>query len=60
MDAVAWLREIPRRHADREFLIDTISGHRLTFGELAENATRVAGDLRRRGVNKGDRVVERK
>ena len=57
MNAVEWLLEIPRRYQDREFLLDSLSGRNLTFGQLHQSALAVAADLRARGLKPGDRVV---
>ena len=56
MNAIQWLREIPQKYGDKEFLIDTISGTTMTFADVHEKASAVAAELRRRGINKGDRV----
>jgi len=57
MNAIEWMLEIPRCNAEREFLIDTISGETSTFGALYDAGLAVAADLRRRGFQRGDRVA---
>jgi carnitine-CoA ligase len=44
-------RDFPNRHALE------VAGTRLTYGEIADHARRVAGNLHRMGVRKGDRVA---
>ncbi len=56
MNAVEWLLDVPRRNADRAFLVDAISGETITFGGLYDAGLAVAADLRRRGLQRGDRV----
>ena len=43
------------RHAERVFLVE--EDRETTFGELHELANRVAADLRRKGIESGDRVM---
>lgn len=57
MNAVEWLQEIPLRNENRECVIDTISGERLTFGKLYKESLRVAADLQQRGLQRQDRVA---
>lgn len=57
MNAIERLLDIPHRNAQREFLIDTVTGQTLTFGELHEAALRVGADLKRRGLQRGDRIA---
>ncbi|MEV4612718.1 AMP-binding protein [Kitasatospora sp. NPDC049258] len=42
--------------AEREALVDAVTGRRWTYAELASDVDRVARGLRARGVAKGDRV----
>lgn len=56
-DVMDLLHRIPRENADRDFLVDTIGGRSLTFGALHESAVRIGADLRRRGLERGDRVA---
>jgi acyl-CoA synthetase (AMP-forming)/AMP-acid ligase II len=53
------LRDTVRRDADREALAETGDGPRLTYAELWDRATRVAGGLRAAGVGRGHRVAIR-
>jgi long-chain acyl-CoA synthetase len=51
------LREGMSRHPDREALVETGGGPRLSYAELWDRASRVAGGLRAAGVGRGDRVA---
>ena len=42
---------------DRPALVDGVSGHTITFGELAEGTRRLAAGLSRRGIRQGDVVA---
>jgi acyl-CoA synthetase (AMP-forming)/AMP-acid ligase II len=53
------LREAVDRHPDREALVQTGGGPRLSYTELWDWAARVAGGLRAAGVGSGDRVAIR-
>jgi long-chain acyl-CoA synthetase len=57
MGAIERLLSIPRENSARVFLIDDVSGETRTFGEFHERAIRVAADLSRRGLKRGDRVA---
>ncbi|HEV3069840.1 MAG TPA: class I adenylate-forming enzyme family protein [Solirubrobacteraceae bacterium] len=57
MNAIDHLLEIPARHGERPFMIDARSGETVTFGCLHDDARRVAADLRRRGLRRGDRLA---
>jgi long-chain acyl-CoA synthetase len=57
VNAVEWLLEIPRRNADRQFLIDVFSGEVLTFGALHQAGMTVATYLKHRGLKRGDRIA---
>jgi long-chain acyl-CoA synthetase len=46
---------VTRRHED-VFLVDASTGREITYGEFHRQACAVAGELRRRGIRKGDRV----
>ena len=52
---VTYLEESARRWPDRVAVVDP-SGRTVTYAELDDRATRVAGFLRARGVEPGDRV----
>jgi acyl-CoA synthetase (AMP-forming)/AMP-acid ligase II len=56
---VQLLKTTTERDPDREALVETGGGPRLSYGELWQRATRVAGGLRAAGVNPGDRVAIR-
>lgn len=45
------------RFCDRVFLIDSSTGHELTYGEFHCQASVLAAKLLRRGVRKGDRIA---
>ena len=53
------LREGVGRHPDREALVETGGGPRLSYAALWDRAARVAGGLRTAGVGRGDRVAIR-
>ncbi len=54
---VHMLRDTVERHPQREALAETGGGPRLTYGELWDRATRVAGGLREGRIARGDRVA---
>ena len=56
---VVMLRETAEAEPDREAVVETGDGPRLTYRELWERAARVAGGLRGEGVDVGDRVAIR-
>ena len=56
---VDMLRGVVERYPDREALAETGGGPRLSYRELWDGATRVAGGLRVAGVERGDRVALR-
>jgi acyl-CoA synthetase (AMP-forming)/AMP-acid ligase II len=56
---VAMLRATVERAGDREALVETAGGPRVTYRELWDRAARVAGGLRASGVSPGDRVAIR-
>jgi long-chain acyl-CoA synthetase len=53
------LRDTVTHGADAEAVVETGGGPRLTYRQLWESATRVAGGLRAAGVSRGDRVAIR-
>jgi long-chain acyl-CoA synthetase len=55
---VAMLRTSVERNPDGEAVVE-VDGPRLTFRELEDGASRVAGGLRAAGVGRGDRVAIR-
>lgn len=58
LPAIEWLKEIPRRNADRMFLVDGISGETLTFDQFFRSACAIGADLRAtKGLQKGGRVA---
>jgi acyl-CoA synthetase (AMP-forming)/AMP-acid ligase II len=56
---VHMLRNTVERDPGREALVETSGGPRLTYRELWDRASRVAGGLRAAGVARGDRVAIR-
>jgi acyl-CoA synthetase (AMP-forming)/AMP-acid ligase II len=54
---VAMLRTTVERFPQQEALVE-VGGDRLTYGQLWERASRVAGGLRAAGVGRGDRVAD--
>jgi acyl-CoA synthetase (AMP-forming)/AMP-acid ligase II len=56
---VAMLRATVESAGDREALVETGGGPRVTYRELWDRAARVAGGLRAAGVSPGDRVAIR-
>jgi acyl-CoA synthetase (AMP-forming)/AMP-acid ligase II len=50
------LRELAHRHPDRELVTDSICG-RLTYGEVAGQADRMAGWLQAQGIGPGDLAI---
>jgi long-chain acyl-CoA synthetase len=56
---VAMLHDTVRRAGDREAVVQTGGGPRLTYRQLWDAAARVAGGLRATGVGTGDRVAIR-
>ncbi len=57
-DLVGMLRAVVEAHPGAEALVE-LGGERLTYGQLWDRATRVAGGLRAAGVGPGDRVANR-
>ncbi|MGE5373197.1 MAG: AMP-binding protein [Solirubrobacterales bacterium] len=57
MNAIEWLRQVPERNAEREFLLDSITGRVLTYEALHESACRIAADLNSRGLKRGNRLA---
>jgi long-chain acyl-CoA synthetase len=56
---VALLRASVERDAAATALLEVSGGRSLSYGELWERASRVAGGLRRAGIRRGDRVAIR-
>ncbi len=57
MKTMEFLKNIPVKNKDRVFLIDAISGEKLTFGQLYNEACKLSADLSARGFVKGDRIA---
>jgi fatty-acyl-CoA synthase len=55
--AGAAVRALPRAGTDPDRLAVVCAGESLTYGELADRASRLAGGLRRRGLHVGDVVA---
>jgi len=51
------LLDVVARRAGQIFLVDPVTGREITYGEFHRLACSLAADLRRRGVQKGDRVA---
>jgi len=45
------------KYSERSFLIDGVTGEKVTYGQMYSDACAIAADLRRRGLKKGDRVA---
>jgi acyl-CoA synthetase (AMP-forming)/AMP-acid ligase II len=56
---VEMLRATVDRYPDREAVVETGGGPRLTYRELWDRAARVAGGLRAAGLSRGDRAAIR-
>lgn len=56
-DPRARVRDVVDRHRSRPFLIDARTSRVVSYGEFHATASSFAGELRRRGVGKGDRVA---
>jgi len=56
MNSIDWLLEIPALNGDRPFLVDARTGETVTFSALHRDGCRVAAELRRRGLRRGDRL----
>jgi acyl-CoA synthetase (AMP-forming)/AMP-acid ligase II len=59
LNLVHMLRDTVARHPDREAVVETGGGPRLSYRQLWERAGRVAGGLRAAGVQRGDRAAIR-
>lgn len=57
MNAIELLLDIPKRNEKRDFLIDSLSGKSITFGELQKSALIIGSNLKKLGLNKGDRLA---
>jgi len=57
-NVVALFRETVERHPDRPAVVE-LDGPQVSYAELAQRASRVAGGLRDAGVRPGDRVAVR-
>jgi acyl-coenzyme A synthetase/AMP-(fatty) acid ligase len=49
--------DIIARNGERIFLVDAISGHEITYKEFHQSACKLAAELRRRGLGRGDRLA---
>ena len=56
-DAIFYIKSVFDNNRNREFLVDSQTGTRLTFEQMHLHAIAIAQDLNRRGINKGDRVA---
>ena len=57
LNAIEWLKQIPRVFQEKPFLIDAASREVLTFGELEKKVVKVASNLQEQGLLKGDRIA---
>lgn len=57
MNAVEWLREIPKKFGDKVFLIDATQNRQVTFAEMHLSACLSASSLKKRGFQCGDRIA---
>lgn len=57
MDILTRILEQARRYSRCPFLIEAGSGRTLTYGQFADLACRLAYELQRRGVHRGERVA---
>src|SRR3989338_6888387 len=56
-DAIFYIKSVIENNKNREFLIDSQTGTRLTFEQMHLHAIAIAQDLNRSGIKKGDRVA---
>ena len=57
MDTIKFLKEIPKKNANRIFLIDSASGNTLTFKDLHILSCKIGNYLLSNGYMKGDRIA---
>jgi fatty-acyl-CoA synthase len=57
MKVYDWIRTNAARRPEQVAMVDYVTGHLVTYGEMHERVGRVAGVLRGMGVGKGDRVA---
>lgn len=55
-DVIKLLLDLPQRFAQRPFVIDTVTGQELTYGQIDQAAKAVAADLRTQGFERGDKL----
>jgi|HubBroStandDraft_6_1064221.scaffolds.fasta_scaffold52660_2 acyl-coenzyme A synthetase/AMP-(fatty) acid ligase len=51
------LGDVVRRCRERVFLVDAVTGREITYGGFHRQACALAAELRRRGIQKGDRIA---
>ncbi len=56
LNSIDWLKEIPQKNKNREFIIDDINNSILTFGEFDKKSKNLAKILKNHGFLKGDHV----
>jgi aspartate/methionine/tyrosine aminotransferase/acyl-CoA synthetase (AMP-forming)/AMP-acid ligase II len=56
-DAITWLKKIPKKNIGKVFLIDDISGSKITFDQLEVEACRIGSSLYELGLKKGDHLA---
>ncbi len=56
-DAITWLKKIPKKNIGKVFLIDDISGSKITFDQLEVEACRISSSLYELGLKKGDHLA---
>lgn len=57
MNIISKIENIASANTGRIFIIDAVTGRKLTYGEFHAGACAVAGELRHRGLKKGDRAA---
>ncbi|MFZ1010450.1 MAG: AMP-binding protein, partial [Candidatus Sulfotelmatobacter sp.] len=51
------MMDVVSRCGDRVFLVDAVTSREITYGDFHRQACALAAELRRRGIQKGDRVA---
>ena len=56
-NVIKFLKDIPKKNANRIFLIDSFSGNTLTFNDLHIISCKIGNYLLSKGYMKGDRIA---